>query len=157
MLALLDAAASEQRSAAIERNNFAVSQIERGRYGDAIRSLQGALKTCRELIERGGIPEDAFQTSSSPFMAVLNRQIIISREPIRIPLTVESNLRAHVMISAMIISNIALTYHLEYDRSSRQHQSLLDKSTRFFEMALQLIELLGSKQLEEGRVFANAG
>jgi hypothetical protein len=140
MCGLLDAA-SEQRSAIIEGNNFAVSQIERGQYGDAIRSLQGALEAFRELVESGGLQEEAFRTSSSHFMTRPNRHIIVFREPIRIPLTVESNSRMHVMISAMIISNIALTYLLAYERSSRQHQRLLDKSDRLYEMALQLIEL----------------
>jgi tetratricopeptide (TPR) repeat protein len=152
MFVLLDEAASEQRSDVIEQNNFAVSQIETGYYDDAIRSLEGALKTCREFVERGGLPEDTFLTTgSSPCMASPDRHMIMSREPIRIPLTVKSNSRTHVMISAMIISNIALSYYFQYERSSWQQQRLLNQSVRYYEMALQLIELTAEcEQLEEG-------
>jgi hypothetical protein len=159
MFVLLDAAASEQRSDIIEQNNFAVSQIETGYYGDAIRSLEDALKTCREFVGRGGLPEDAYLTTSScPLMASPDRHMIMSREPIRIPLTVKSNSRTHVMISAMIIANIALSYYLEYETSLRQDQRLLNQSVRFYEMALQLVELRTEcEQLEEeGMYLASA-
>jgi tetratricopeptide (TPR) repeat protein len=142
---------AEQQDA-IQHNNTAVSLVAAGEYNTAIQELSFALKAYKQVLSgTKGIPHPV-KTSLDQCMAhsfagaadcpkeacLVNDQHYMYGHAIRIPLDIESTMhhQASVMVSSMVIFNLALAHHLSALASNIQHQSKkLHKAATLYELA----------------------
>jgi tetratricopeptide (TPR) repeat protein len=146
-----------QQKNAIQQNNAAASLVAAGEYNTAIQEFSFALKTYQQVMIEADdeIPQpvknnlDQCMVKSDLAVAdcrkeachvIDNDQQYMYRQAIHIPLDIESSYEASVIVSSMIIFNIALAYHLSaLATSDKKHQSKkLRKATTLYEMAYGL-------------------
>jgi hypothetical protein len=139
---------------AIQQNNSAVSLIAAGDYDAAISALSSALITYRQIIMEEEADEhpqpvqislDQCMTQSpaaTPAKVSSNEEEsdpYMYRQAIHIPLTIllESNFQASIMVSVMIIFNIALAHQLSAVGSDDQ-QLKLRTAAKLYELGFSL-------------------
>ncbi len=137
---------------AIQRNNSAVSLIAAGNYDAAISALSSALKTYKQIMweETDEHPQkvktslDQCMTQSpaaTPARASSNEEEsdqYMYRQAIHIPpLTIESNYHASIMVSVMIIFNLALAHQLSAVGSHKK-QLKLRKAAKLYELGFNM-------------------
>lgn len=144
-------------TAVIGQNNFAVSQIERGNYKTAIQALSSALQTYKQeviskvfdgcpLPETSNIPLGVCMTRETPQVrhhhdSENRNNRYIYRQPIRIPLDIETDLPLSTMASLMIIFNLALAYHLLSEgTTSEDDQAILRKAAYMYAFSYRLLQ-----------------
>jgi tetratricopeptide (TPR) repeat protein len=138
------------KQTAIQRNNSAVSLINTGDYDAAIKALSSALKTYKQQImgEADEQPQpvktslDQCMTQSPVTQAKTSSNEVkydqyMYRHAIHIPLTVESNYRASIMVSVMIIFNLALAHQLSAVGSHKK-QIRLRKAAKLYELGFSM-------------------
>jgi hypothetical protein len=133
---------------AIQQNNSAVSLIADGDYDAAISGLSSALKTCKQIMGEADEHNQPVKTSLDQCMAQSpatqakasnedeNDQYMY-RQPIHIPLSIESNYQASIMVSVMIIFNLALAHQLSAVGNNKK-QSKLGKAAKLYELCFSL-------------------
>jgi hypothetical protein len=142
---------TSQTPTAIERNNFAASQIEVGNYNAAIQTLTTTLKTTL-LAASHGYPLQ--EPSEMSLDECLNRKFQVSphdcsnryvyRRPIRIPFNLldSNNTRTLIMSSAVIIIfNLALAHQLLSESTEQNQRKILHKAAKLYELGFQLQQL----------------
>jgi tetratricopeptide (TPR) repeat protein len=148
---------TSQQKNAIQQNNDAASLVAAGEYNTAAQEFSFALKTCQQVIVEANdeIPQpvktnlDQCMVQSGLALAdcrkeacrvIDNDQQYIYRQAIHIPLDIESTYQASVIVSSVIIFNVALAHHLSaLATSDKKHQSKkLRKAATLYEMAYDL-------------------
>jgi hypothetical protein len=136
----------QQRS--IEQNNHAIAMIENGNYDDAIIALSSALKAYKLILDESDDmmdQQEQIKTSLDQCMAQSrptcedldeNGQFMY-KQAIRIPVNVESHYRAGVMVSSMIIFNLALAHQLAATVSDNR-EAALRKSAKLYELSFNM-------------------
>ena len=140
------------KQVAIQQNNSAVSLLAAGDYDAAISALSSALKTYYKEIMREEADEHpekvktsldqcmAQSPAATPAKASSNEEEsdqYMYRQAIHIPLTVEFNYQASIMVSVMIIFNLALAHQLSAVGSDKK-QSKLRKAAKLYELSFTL-------------------
>jgi tetratricopeptide (TPR) repeat protein len=136
---------------AIQQNNVAVSLIEEGNYNDAIITLSEAFKIFKEFMHfmetsKQQIP--ANESSMDQFMSAGNcsrdpeeneDNQYIYRRAIRIPSHINADYRTSIMVSSMIIFNLALAHQLSVTGvETKRDNSKLRKAAKLYELGFAL-------------------
>ena len=135
---------------AIQQNNSAVSLIAAGDYDAASSPLSSALKTYKQIMGDADEHHQTVKTSLDQCMTQSpateakassnkdeNDQQYMYRQAIHIPLTIESNYQASIMVSVMIIFNLALAFQLSAVSSDKK-QSKLRKAAKLYELSFNM-------------------
>jgi tetratricopeptide (TPR) repeat protein len=136
----------------IQQNNHAIVMIENGNYHDAIIALSSALKAYKLILDESDDlmhQQEQIKTSLDQCMAqsrptgdYCHKHLdedgqFMYKEAIRIPVNVESHYRAAVMVSSMIIFNLALTHQLAATVSDNR-ESALRKAAKLYELSFNM-------------------
>jgi tetratricopeptide (TPR) repeat protein len=141
--------ATTAKQIAIQQNNSAVSLIAAGDYDAAISALSSALEAYKNLM--GEVHDEYHQpvktsldqcmTQSPATQAKTTNEDendqYMYRRAIHIPLAIESNYQASIMVSVMIIFNLALAHQLSAVGSDKK-QSKLCKAIKLYELSFNL-------------------
>jgi hypothetical protein len=163
----------QQRS--IEQNNHAIAMIENGNYHDAIVALSSALKAYKLILDESDDmmdQQEQIKTSLDQCMAqsrptsdsgdYCHKDLdedgqFMYKQAIRIPVNVESHYRAAVMVSSMIIFNLALAHQLSATASD--NRETLRKAAKLYELSfnMQRDEFLDSNTMFTLAIVNNLG
>ena len=131
---------------AIQKNNSAVSLIAAGDCDSAISALSSALKTYKQITEEADKHPQPVKTSLDQCMtqspvtlakASNEEERYMYRQAIHIPLTIECNYQASIMVSVMIIFNLALAHQLSAVGSHKK-QLKLRKAAKLYELGFNM-------------------
>jgi hypothetical protein len=143
----------------IQQNNSAVSLMESGDCRGAIAALSDALKTSRQIMYQVNenpnpvmitLDQCMSQTRTSKKCAKVANGQYMYRQAVRIPLEIESSYRPIVMVSSMIIFNLALAHQLAATLSNGpKDRAILLRAAKLYEHGfnLQQSESFGSNIL----------
>jgi tetratricopeptide (TPR) repeat protein len=138
---------------AIQQNNVAVSLIEEGNYNDAIITLSEAFKIFKQFIqfmETSNQQIPAHESSMDQFMSAGNcsrdpeeneDNQYIYRRAIRIPPHIDADYSTSVMVSSMIVFNLALAHQLSVtgvETQERRNCKKLHKAAKLYELSFGL-------------------
>ena len=136
---------------AIQQNNLAVSLIAAGDFDAAINHLSNALKTYKQVVPDAdehdhpaatncSLDECMAQSAAKAKSVSMDEEENVHymyQQAIHIPLNIEFSYQSTIMVSVMIIFNLALANQLSAVGSNKS-QSQLKKATKLYELAFNL-------------------
>jgi hypothetical protein len=137
---------------AINQSNYGASLIEAGNYADAVHQLTEALSAFKHVMNQTSVSDEVcaplktsldkcMEDSSSASQKSIDEEMqgqFMYKQAITIPRDIGMGYKDGVMVSCMIIFNLAMAYHLHGAEDPQENVGSLVRSLKLYELSFNL-------------------